>query len=121
MLSSRDNLFAGRTCTDKACGDQGASAYVTGPHTLPILICPIAFNKPEEAYRVVLHEALHWTGIDADPATPEGYCEKFDCVTPCLGADTADAWAHYLSCLGEPLTLRRDFRQKILESVNELP
>ena len=112
--------FAGRTCGDKVC-QRGATAYVTGPGVLPIYICPTAFSRPSEVHRTILHEALHWSGLDADPSTPEGYCEKFDCVTPCQDKDVADAWAHYLDCLGEPLEMRRSFIKKIVESVEEIP
>ncbi len=112
--------FVGRTCGDETC-QRGAVAYVHGPRTLPIYICPTAFSRPSHLHRTVLHEALHWSGLDADPATPEGYCEKFDCVTPCLTKEDADAWAHYLDCLGQPLEMHRSFREKILESVHEIP
>ena len=120
FLSGKDVEFAGRTCGDSEC-QRGAVAYVTGPQALPIHICPQAFSEPSILYRTVLHESLHWTGLDADPSTPEGYCKKFDCQTPCLDKEVADAWAHYLECLGEPIKLRRSFREKILESVNEIP
>lgn len=112
--------FAGRTCGDTAC-QSGAVAYVTGAGQLPIYICPTAFSMPDKLHRTVLHEALHWSGLDADPATPEGYCDKFDCLTPCLDKEVADAWTHYLDCLGQPLEMRRSFREKILESVHEIP
>src|SRR5215217_274812 len=112
--------FAGRTCGEPAC-QGGAVAYVTGPGTLPIYLCPTAFSMPSSLHRTVLHEALHWTGLDADPTTPEGYCSKFDCTTPCLDKEVADAWSHYLDCLGKPFTIRTDFRDKIIDSVKDLP
>jgi hypothetical protein len=120
FLNGSDVRFAGRTCGDQAC-QRGTVAYVDGPHSLPIHICPTAFSMPSSLHRTVLHEALHWSGLDADPSTPEGYCKKFDCKTPCLDKEVADAWAHYLDCLGEPIESRRSFREKILESVNEIP
>jgi len=114
--------FAGRTCGDSACKQSpNPEMYVTGPGTLPIYVCPTAFSKPATLHRTVLHEALHWTGLDADPSTPEGYCEKFDCKTPCLDKDVADAWTHYIDCLGKPFSVRKDFREKIIESVRDLP
>lgn len=112
--------FAGRTCGEPAC-QQGAVAYVTGPGALPIYVCPTAFTQPASLHRTVLHEALHWTGLDADPTTPEGYCSKFDCKTPCLDKEVADAWAHYLDCLGKPFEIRKDFREKVIESVKDIP
>jgi hypothetical protein len=112
--------FAGRTCGDAEC--QGAAvAYVTGPGTLPIYICPTAFSMPSSLHQTVLHEALHWTGLDADPSTPEGYCSKFDCKTPCHDKEVADAWSHYIGCLGKPFTIRKDFSDKIIDSVKDLP
>ena len=120
FLSGSAVRFAGRTCGDEAC-QRGAVAYVTGARSLPINICPTAFSRPSSLHRTVLHEALHWSGLDADPTTPEGYCSKFDCKTPCLTKEDADAWSHYLDCLGKPFEIRRDFREKILESVDELP
>jgi len=113
--------FAGRTCGDPECERHGAVAYVTGPGQLPIYICPTAFSMPSSLHRTVLHETLHWTGLDADPSTPEGYCAKFDCKTPCQDKEVADAWAHYLDCLGKPFAIRTDFHDKIIESVNEIP
>jgi hypothetical protein len=120
FLNGADVRFAGRTCGDQGC-QRGAVAYVDGPRSLPIHICPTAFSLPSRLHRTVLHEALHWSGLDADPSTPEGYCKKFDCETPCLDKGVADAWAHYLDCLGEPIKLRQSFREKVLESVDEIP
>lgn len=120
FLSGSSARFAGRTCGDENC-QRGASAYVAGARSLPINICPTAFSRLSSLHRTVLHEALHWSGLDADPATPEGYCSKFDCKTPCLTKEDADAWSHYLDCLGKPFEVRKDFREKILESVNEIP
>ena len=71
------------------------------------------FNKPEESAAL--------KGVATDQTTPESHCEKVDGVTPCTCADTADAWAQYLSCLVEPLTLPPDFPREILESMDELP
>lgn len=113
--------FAGRTCGDSGCQHLAPTMYVTGPGTLPIYVCPTAFSKPSSLHRTVLHESLHWTGLDADPTTPEGYCKEFDCKTPCLDKEVADAWAHYVDCLGKPFEVRKDFRQKIIESVEDLP
>jgi hypothetical protein len=120
LLSGSSVHYAGRTCADATCKDPGTVAYVTAPGTLPIFICPVAFYEPEELYRKVLHEALHWAGIVVDRRAPEIYCEKFDCQTACGTADIADAWMHYISCLGEPLKLHRSFIPKIIESVNEI-
>jgi len=91
--------YEGRTCGDESCNG-GAVAYVTGPGALPIYICPSAFSYPRRLHRTIIHESVHWAGIDADPSTPEGYCPAFDCVTPCLGQDAADAWMYFLDCLG---------------------
>ncbi len=101
--------FAGRTCGDPACQQFATTAYVKGPGELPVYICPLSFSYPNELSRTVLHEALHWAGLDADPTTPEGYCSKFDCLTPCQDKNTADAWAHYIDCLGQPLETRGSF------------
>ncbi|HEU4931093.1 MAG TPA: DUF4157 domain-containing protein [Pyrinomonadaceae bacterium] len=112
--------FAGRTCGDEEC-QRSKVAYVTGPGALPVYICPTAFSTPSRLHHTVLHEALHWTGLDADPSTPEGYCSKFDCKTPCLDKEVADAWAHYIDCLGKPFTIRKDFTDKMEESLRDLP
>ncbi len=120
FLTGGSVRFAGRTCGDASC-QESATAYVDGPRSLPIHICPTAFSRPSELHRTVLHEALHWTGLDADPSTPEGYCKKFDCVTPCHNKEVADAWAHFLDCLGQPLETRKSFKDKIIESVNDMP
>jgi hypothetical protein len=123
LTRTRDSLkaptFAGSTCGDEGC-QKGAEAYVTGPGAVPIHICPTAFSKPMTLHRTVLHEALHLSGLDADPSTPEGYCKDFDCRTPCLDKEVADAWTHYLDCLGKP-PIRTDFRDKIIDSVKDLP
>lgn len=113
--------FSGRTCGDETCQRPSVLAYVNGAGELPIFICPTAFSQAEGLHRTVLHEALHWSGLDADPATVEGYCQSFDCRTPCLTRQDADAWTHYLDCLGKPIEFRRDFRKEILESVHEIP
>ena len=112
--------FAGVTCGDAEC-QRGKVAYVTGPGALPVYICPTAFSTPSRLHHTVLHEALHWTGLDADPSTPEGYCSKFDCKTPCLDKEVADAWAHYIDCLGKPFTIRKDFNDKMEKSLRDLP
>lgn len=113
--------FQGRTCGDPACADGITVAYVTGPKSLPIHICPLGLSRPGKLARTVLHEALHWSGLDADPATPEGYCENEDCAKPCLSKEDADGWTHFIDCLGKPIQLRRDFVDKMTESVNDLP
>ena len=113
--------FAGRSCGDPECQRTATVAYVKGPGELPIHLCPVAFSDPTALPHTILHEALHWSGLDADPATSEGYCVKFDCMTPCQDKTTADAWAHYLDCLGQPLELRRSFIDKIIESAEEVP
>jgi hypothetical protein len=113
--------FAGRSCGDTTCQSVATVAYVNGAGQLPIYVCPTAFSALDSLHRTVLHEALHWTGLDADPATPEGYCERFDCQTPCLTKNDADGWSHFLDCLGQPIERRRSFIDKILESVNEIP
>ena len=111
--------YAGRTCGDEAC--HKAVAYVHGAAQLPVFICPQAFLEPASLYRTVIHEVIHLAGIDADPATPEGYCSTFDCLTPCLTRDDADAWSHYLSCLGEPIRIRKDFIPEMERSLEDLP
>jgi hypothetical protein len=121
FLSGKRIDFSGRTCGEPNCQRLPVVAYVLGPGQLPVYVCPLAFSHPAELPRTILHEALHWSGLDADPATPEGYCEKFDCLSPCQGKDTADAWAHYLDCLGQPLETRRSFVDKIVESAEEIP
>jgi hypothetical protein len=121
FLSGARIDFAGRTCGDPACQQFATKAYVKGPGQLPVFLCPLSFSYPNELSRTVLHEALHWAGLDADPTTPEGYCEKFDCQSPCQDKGTADAWAHYLDCLGQPQETRRSFIDKMVESVEEIP
>lgn len=122
LLSGDKVQFAGRSCADPTCHLRPAVAYVTGAGQLPIYICPLAFHEPAKIHQFVLHEALHWTGIDADPATDEFYCQAVDCMTPCAGQDVADAWMHYLTCLGQPLeTRKKSFVPKMIESVNEIP
>lgn len=120
LLSGDTARFAGRTCADQTCQSGATVAYVTASGQLPIYICPLAFNDPSKLFQIVLHEALHWAGIDADPTTPELYCPDVDCKTPCGGADVADSWMHYLSCLGAPITVRKDFRDKIIDSVKDI-
>ncbi len=102
LLSGDKARFAGRSCADPMCHLLPAVAYVTAAGQLPIYICPLAFNEPAKIYQYILHEAVHWAGIDADPKTKEISCESVDCVTPCAGQDVADAWMHYLNCLGQP-------------------
>ncbi|MBW2690553.1 MAG: DUF4157 domain-containing protein [Deltaproteobacteria bacterium] len=107
FLSGSGVEFAAKGCGERACQSGATVAYVTAAGTMPIYICPLAFASPDKLYKTIIHEALHWSGIDADPSTPEGYCEQYDCVTPCLTKKDADAWAHYLGCLGDPLELTR--------------
>ncbi|MEK6321047.1 MAG: DUF4157 domain-containing protein [Acidobacteriota bacterium] len=120
LLSGSDVRFAGRTCADETCKIPPTVGYVTAPGQLPIFICPVAFHEPETLFRTVLHEALHWAGIVVDPRLPEIYCSEFDCQAPCGTADVADAWMHYISCLGEPLTLRRSFIPEMVKSVEDI-
>lgn len=44
----------------------------------------------------------------------------FDCQTACGAGDIADAWMHYISCLGEPLTMRRSFIPEMIKSVEDI-
>lgn len=118
-LSGSGPQYAGRTCGDTTC--HTALAYVHGAAQLPVYICPRAFIEPDQLFMTVVHEVVHLAGIDADPATPEGYCERFDCITPCLTGDDADAWAHYIACLGEPIRIRTDFLPEIERSIEDLP
>lgn len=121
FLSGSGVEFVAKGCGQPDCQSGATVAYVTAAGTMPIYICPLAFASLETLPKTIIHEALHWSGLDADPSTLEGYCEKFDCITPCLSRKDADAWAHYVACLGEPLEMRRSFRDKILESVDEIP
>jgi hypothetical protein len=108
FLSGTGVQFEGRTCADADCKHISTLAYVRATGTLPIFICPVAFTGTQELYRTVMHEALHWAGITVPDRTkvPEIYCEKYDCQTACGTSDIADAWMHYISCLGERPVLR---------------
>lgn len=120
FLKTANIDFAGLTCGSPSC-QGGAVAGVKGAGTLPIYVCPTAFSTPASLHQTVLHEGLHWTGLDADPHTPEGYCSKFDCQTPCLDKQVADAWSHYIDCLGKPFTIRQDFNDKVIDSTKDVP
>ena len=113
--------FAGRTCGDAACQQFATKAYVKGPGQLPVYICPLSFAYPTELSRTVLHEALHWAGLDADPTTPEGYCEKFDCFSPCQDKETGGRLGALPRLPGPAAGKRRSFVDKIVESVEEIP
>lgn len=108
FLSGTGVQFEGRTCADADCKHISTLAYVRATGTLPIFICPVAFTGTQELYRTVMHEALHWSGITVPDRTkaPEIYCEKYDCQTSCGTSDIADAWMHYISCLGDRRVLR---------------
>ena len=122
LLSGSSAKFAGHTCGDEECQKAGVLAYVLGPGILPMHICPLAFSPSKKnLHHQILHEALHWAGIDVDTTKVEGYCADYDCSTPCNDKHSADAWTHYVDCLGKPVQLRRDFREKILDSVKDLP
>lgn len=121
LLSAGPVAFAGHTCGDPTCSSGITLAYVNAAGQLPIHICPLAFNNPDGLRRTVLHEALHWAGVDADPATVEEYCTEFDCKTPCLTKASADAWSHYIDCIGDPYEERKDFNKEIERSVEDIP
>ena len=74
---------------------------------MPIYICPRAFLGESSLVHTVIHEAVHIVGIDVDESVPESYCSDFDCETPCRSAASADAWAHFIDCLGEEIGARR--------------
>jgi Domain of unknown function (DUF4157) len=108
FLSGTGVQFEGRTCADADCQHISTLAFVRATGTLPIFICPVTFTGTQELYRTVMHEALHWAGITVPDRTkvPEIYCEKYDCQAACGTSDIADAWMHYISCLGERPVLR---------------
>lgn len=109
LLTGGDIWFAGQTCGTEICREKPVPVYVLGKGTLPIHVCPLAFHEPPTLYLRVLHEAVHWAGIDADPATKELYCDEgIDCNTACGGSDVADSWMHYLDCLGAAPRVRGD-------------
>jgi len=121
LLSGTDVSFAGRTCADETCKEPPTVAYVKAPGTLPIFICPVSFHEPDQLHRIILHEAMHWAGVVVkDPRLPEIYCEKFDCQTSCGTSEIADAWMHYINCLGEPLTAKKSFIPEMIKSVEEI-
>jgi hypothetical protein len=117
FLSGSGVRVAAKGCGEPECHRGATVAYVTAAGTMPIYLCPLAFADPGTLHKTIIHEALHWSGLDADPATPEGYCEKYDCITACLTKSDADAWAHYVDCLGQPLETRRSFKDKIGEEI----
>ena len=120
LLSGKSVKYEGRTCADETCKKISVVAYVKAAGQLPIFICPVAFHEPDELYRKVLHEALHWAGIIADERLGELYCETFDCQTACGTGEMADAWMHYVSCLGEPPAQRRSFIPGLIKSAEEI-
>src|SRR5215213_4389890 len=113
--------YQGRNCADKECRVGATVAYVSAPGTLPIYICPGSFRYPKRLYEIILHESLHWAGVAS--ASGEAYCTgEPDCDTGCGPSDLADAWMHYVGCLGKPYTprTRKDFNEKITDSVREI-
>lgn len=113
--------YQGRNCAAKECGETATVAYVKAAGVLPIYICPGSFHNPQGLYETILHESLHWAGVAA--ASGEAYCEGArDCDTGCGPSDLADAWMHYVGCLGKPYTppARKDFNEKITDSVREI-
>lgn len=98
--------FRGATCADPLCESQGqhAAAYESGP-TEPVALCPRSFlpSYLPELPRTIIHEAVHLSGIDIDPDVDERYCTVYTCEEPCQDKSSADAWALFLDCLGQPL------------------
>lgn len=121
FLSGDTVQYQGRNCAAEECRSGATVAYVKAPGTLPIFVCPGSFHKPEKLYRTVMHEAFHWAGIRAKG---EAYCPPdADCNKGCGPSDLADAWMHYVGCLselGERHKPRKDFNEKITDSVREL-
>src|SRR5262249_2077359 len=120
LLSGSTVKFAGRTSAHETCKKPPTVAYVPAAGPWPIFLCAFASHAPAELYLPVMDEAFHWAGIVVDPWLPEVYCETFDCQTSCGTGDIADAWMHYISCLGEPPKLKRSFIPELIESVNEI-
>lgn len=113
--------YQGRSCADESCRVGATVAYVSAPGTLPIYICPGSFHNPKGLYETILHESLHWAGIAS--ASGEAYCTgERSCDTGCGPSDLADAWMHYVGCLGKPYTPRprKDFNEKITDSVRDI-
>ena len=121
FLSGDKVQYQGRNCADKECNSSATVAYVKAAGTLPIFVCPGSFHKPEKLYETVMHEAFHWAGIRAKG---EAYCPPdADCNKGCGPSDLADAWMHYVRCisgLSEPHRPRKDFNEKITDSVREI-
>jgi hypothetical protein len=100
LLAGDKVKYQGRNCADKTCTSGATVAYVSAPGTLPIFVCPGSFHDPTKLYRTVLHESLHWAGVVS--TSGEAYCEgEPDCNTACGSSDLADAWMHYVDCLGQ--------------------
>ena len=100
-----DEKFKGATCADPLCESFGAHAlaYESGP-TEPVRFCVRQFLPQylNEMPRTIIHEAVHLSGIDIDPAVKERYCEKLPCQTQCDDSTVADVWALFIDCLGGP-------------------
>ncbi len=120
FLTGDKVTYQGRNCAARECRVGATVAYVSAAGTLPIYICPGSFHDPNGLSETILHESLHWAGVVS--ASGEAYCEgKPDCNTGCGPSDLADAWMHYVTCLGKPRTPspRKSFKEKTKDSVRE--
>lgn len=132
IISGKSMQFRGATCADPLCESEGqhAAAFESGP-TEPVAFCPRAFLPsflPDMSVTII-HEAVHLAGIDIDPDITERYCISKSCLEKCQDSTSADAWSHFIDCLGGPLikpkpdkpafTPRTDFKDKTVGTIEK--
>ena len=120
VLGSETLRFEGAGCGDRGCHSALMAAYVDAPGRMPIYICMHSFNPSlrESLMRTIVHEVAHVAGVAAATPAEEDYCENARCDEQCRGPEHADAWEHFIHCIGGPaLSPPADFNDRIIRDV----
>jgi hypothetical protein len=121
LLTGTNLRIEGGACNDDGCYSGGTMAYVTAAGQQPVYVCMRSFN-PSVRGRLagtLIHESAHVAGVATEDARHETYCDNAGCEADCLPPQHADAWRHFVDCIGAGLPIRTDFNRETVRSVEE--
>ncbi|MDB4950664.1 MAG: hypothetical protein JWM27_3313 [Gemmatimonadetes bacterium] len=121
LLEGTAMRLEGAACNDEGCYSGGTMAYVQAAGQQPVYVCMRSFNPRVRARLAgtLIHESAHVAGVaTADPRN-EAYCDNAGCEQECLAPENADAWRHFVDCVGAGLPIRADFDRETVRSVEE--
>jgi hypothetical protein len=130
VVSAMESILGGSALRIEgaACGDHGCyspivAAYVNAPGQMPVYVCMHSFNPSmrPQLMKTIIHEVAHVAGVAADKPENEEYCENAGCFDECRGPEHADAWLHFVHCIGGPMfTPRENFNDRLIRDVEGL-